>query len=141
MSVRTNWVAVLIGVAALLSAPLAQAQLPGPAFYIGVDCILPAVAVRPIPVRAGMPVTGYLKNMGIEQKAHQRLSKPSAIYCGSGSSKPERIFSLPFSKPYGSALVGALMGESRVLGVAVFVLTTNRLMGGDFACFAIQRSR
>ena len=61
MNVRTNWVAVLIGVAALLSAPLAQAQLPEPAFYIGVDCILPAVVVRPIPVRAGMPVTllGY----------------------------------------------------------------------------------
>ena len=87
------------------------------------------------------PVTGHLKNMGIEQEAHQRLSKPSAIYCGGGSSKPERIFSLPFSKPSGSVLVGALMGESRVLRVAVFVLTTNRLMGGDFACFAIQRSR
>lgn len=61
MNLRTNFVVVLIGTCALLSAQCVQAQFSTPTFYIGINCILPAIAVRPIPVRAGAPITllGY----------------------------------------------------------------------------------
>ena len=64
MIFRTILVVALTSLLTLLPARFAHAQFLTPVFYIGIDCFitaLPIAPVRPIAVRAGMPITlvGY----------------------------------------------------------------------------------